>query len=445
MPTFAEIREYDLITSNPDYKGRDGYTYVDETVFNCVVDFVHEFDGNNQANAIDFLKCFTKKNVGDVISAQNYVGLIQTKHGHQIQILPKIDFSTSDDHAQISHDTRAIFLRMLRSMKDFPGKVFNEANMSVDRMNLYELFINMYLQDIRLLVKHGLKSAYLSKEENLSFYKGKLLVNQNIKYNLVHKERFYVSYDEFSLNRPENRLIKSTLIKLLNLTESSENAKVARQLLASFEMISPSTNYEKDFASVIIDRTTREYENIMKWSRVILFNKSFTTFSGKSQARALLFPMETVYESYVAQELKKVFIPEGWSVKTQDRGFYLFEEPSKQFALRPDIVVRKGDRTVIMDTKWKALTNNPGKNYGISQEDMYQMYAYSRKYKTPEIWLLYPITNEMRNQKRIKYRAKNGSELETDVNVFFVDLSVEDIQKDCFKILAQEVEASVTR
>ena len=45
----------------------------------------------------------------------------------------------------------------------------------------------------------------------------------------------------------------------------------------------------------------------------------------------------------------------------------------KQFALRPDIVIRKDNRTVILDTKWKYLYKNERNNYGISQADMYQM------------------------------------------------------------------------
>ena len=111
-------------------------------------------------------------------------------------------------------------------------------------------------------------------------------------------------------------------------------------------------------------------------------NKSFTTFSGSTTSRALLFPMESVYESYVSQQMKKVFRPDGWDISTQDKGHYLFMNPRKKFALRPDIVLTKDDHTVIMDTKWKNLINNERKNYGISQSDMYQMYAYSKKYKT---------------------------------------------------------------
>ena len=321
------------------------------------------------------------------------------KNGFQIQVLPKIDFSSVEDAG--NQTTKRVFLKMLRSMKDFPAKVFNEASLKADRMNLYELFINMYLQEVRQLLKHGLKSGYVSKEENLRYFKGKMLVNENIKHNHSHKERLYLRYDEFSPNRPENKLIKSTLLKLSKLTSSAENSKEIRQILTGFELVEQSKNIEKDFASVNIDRTTKNYENIMVWSKVFLFNKSFTTFSGNTQSRALLFPMEKVFESYVAQQLRKVFVPDGWEVSLQDKGYYLFEEPRRQFSLRPDVVIRKDDRVVVLDTKWKALCDNEAKNYGISQADMYQMYAYSKKYHTSEIWLIYPV-----NQFRRWHKSK---------------------------------------
>ena len=277
----------------------------------------------------------------------------------------------------------------------------------------------MYLQEVRQLVKRGIKSAYVEQEDNLKFYKGKLLTSQHIRANIAHKERFYVAYDEFHPNRPENRLVKATLLKLQKLTSSAENSKEIRQLLTAFEMVDPSTNYTKDFSQVTIDRNTKDYEMLMQWSKVFLLNKSFTTFSGKNTSRALLFPMESVYESYVAQQMKKVFGPVGWEVSSQDKGYYLFTEPRKQFALRPDIVCQRGDRTVIMDTKWKSLINNERANYGISQSDMYQMYAYSKKYGTSEIWLLYPLNDEMLEHSEIKFESGDG----TTVRLHFIDVA----------------------
>lgn len=135
--------------------------------------------------------------------------------------------------------------------------------------------------------------------------------------------------------------------------------------------------------------------------------------------------MESVYESYVAQQMKKIMGPAGWSVSSQDKGHYLFTEPRRQFALRPDIVLERSGRIVIMDTKWKSLVDNDRINYGISQADMYQMFAYSKKYNTREIWLLYPVNDEMRNHAPIKFESKSPvtGEVETTVNLFFVDVA----------------------
>lgn len=98
--------------------------------------------------------------------------------------------------------------------------------------------------------------------------------------------------------------MKATLLKLQKLTNSAQNSKEIRQLLTAFEMVEPSVNYQKDFSKVHIDRNTSDYRMLMQWSKIFLMNKSFTTFSGNDQSRALLFPMESVYESYVAHNIK---------------------------------------------------------------------------------------------------------------------------------------------
>ena len=417
MNKFLEVKEFDIITGNPNFKNDEKYKYLDTVAFENLIEFIHQFTGNEEvADALDFMRISYKRNIGNIVSIKNYVGLIQMKNGYQIQILPKINFTNSEDLE--NRNTKKIFLNMLRSMKDFPSKVFNNSNIQVDRMNLYEIFINMYLQEIRRLIKIGLKSDYIFKEDNLNYYKGKLLTSQHFKMNLVHKERFYVAYDEFNPNRVENKLIKATLLKLQKLTTSAENSKKIRQLLVFFEMIDASMNYIADFSKVRINRSNKDYETIMQWSKVFLLNKSFTTFSGSNNSRALLFPMEKVYESYVAKYLKKILEKDGWDVPSQDRGYYLFIEPRLQFALIPDIICKHGKRTIIMDTKWKKLINNERINYGISQSDMYQMYAYSKKYKTSEIWLLYPLNDEMKEHSEISFNSGDG----TTVNIYFVDL-----------------------
>ena len=424
MVNVLSVREFDTITCSEDYRESQYYKYLDEKHFTELKTFIEEYSSeNDSADILEFMKPGFKRGVGSTITFNNYVGIIQLPSGFQIEILPKINLDGEDDRLS---RTKRVFLDMLCCLKEFDGKSFNTASLNADRMNLYEIFINMYLQEARNLVKHGIKSAYILNEDNLRFYKGKLKISEHIKANLAHKERFYMQYDEYQVNRAENRLVKTTLMKLQKLTKSTENDKEIRQLLLSFELVDVSTNIDKDFASVSLGRDTKDYEKLIAWSEVFLRNKSFTTFSGKKTGSALLFPMEQVFEAIVARWVKRIFSEESdgaYRVSAQDKGYYLFDVP-KKFRLRPDIVVRKtGLAPVIMDTKWKRLKPDPGINYGISQADMYQMYAYSKKYHTSDIWLLYPLNEEVIDLHEISFVAEKDEDIKVNVRIFFIDLA----------------------
>ena len=441
MTNMLEVREYDVITCNNDYQDSPYFQYLDEKHFGELEQFIKSYTAaDDHADALEFMKIGYKRNVGDVISLNSYVGIIELPSGFQIEVLPKISFGEEDSQ---NVKTKRLFLKMLCCLKEFEGKTFNSASLNVDRMNLYEIFINMFLQQTRNLVKHGLKSAYVQKDENLKYYKGKLMVGQHIKENLVHKERFHMRYDEYSINRAENRLIKATLLKLQKKSNRQQNVREIGQLLNSFELVDESMNYEKDFSMVNVDRATKDYELLMQWAKVFLLDKSFTTFSGAKTGKALLFPMEAVFEAYVEKWVKSVFEEQSaqrFNVSAQDQGFFLFDEPQR-FQLRPDIVVRDNEgykAPIIMDTKWKKLKPNNGTNNGISQNDMYQMYAYAKKYKTGDVWLLYPYHADVEGVGSIEYSAVIGEEEPITVHVHFVDLR-DDIVSSIKKLYAKAI------
>ncbi|WP_144512288.1 McrC family protein [Bacillus sp. FJAT-22090] len=408
MKKIIEAKEFDIITCNREFEKQTGYVFIDPRSFQQLEQLILTFNEDEQADAIDFFNVTTKREVGKIIKVKNYVGMIHLATGLQIEILPKI-------HRHTTGDTRKIFLKMLKALKDFPTKVFNEAHLNTERMPIFEVFIHLYIQEVQRLVKKGIKSAYYEVENNLNVYKGKMLFNSQIKHNIVHKERFYMRYDEFGINRAENRLIKSTLLQLLKQSTDTENLKEIRKLLMHFELVETSLNYEKDFQLVVINRNSKDYAIIIEWSKVFLNQLSFTTFSGGTSGKALLFPMDKVFEAYVGRHIAKQF-SDDWNVSLQDKGFYLFED---KFALRPDIVLRTQDesRIIIIDTKWKLLSNSSSKNYGISQADMYQMYAYAKKYQTNEIFLVYPMNDQFENTKEIQFVSDDG----VRVNIFMLD------------------------
>ena len=115
-----EVKEFDSIICNADYKDDEKYKYLNQKEFDNLVAFIHEFTGDtDSADALDFMKIGYRRNVGEVVSIKNYVGLIQMKNGFQIQVLPKISFGAKDEG---NVQTKRVFLRMLRSMKDFPDR-----------------------------------------------------------------------------------------------------------------------------------------------------------------------------------------------------------------------------------------------------------------------------------------------------------------------------------
>ena len=152
---------------------------------------------------------FSASKKGRAIQLKNYVGMFELpKTKTRIEILPKIYSPTG---TLSDKDLKETLLNMLSSLKDFPAVNLGLANVNLSHMALYEIFIRIFLGRVIELAKRGLRSDYLEIEENSSRYRGRLVVGEHIKHNAAHGERFYVRHDEYSLSRPENRIIKSAI------------------------------------------------------------------------------------------------------------------------------------------------------------------------------------------------------------------------------------------
>ena len=365
------LKEFEFL----QYKNEEEQnSYIEKITFEAIEKFVLENETEQ------YLKITTKKGFGKVLQAQNYVGVIQTKDGTTIEILPKI--RNLDEQK-----SKEILIKMLKTLKKSPFKNFNTANLKASKMPLLEIFISMFLEELAKLVQKGIKSDYVQKEENLKFLKGKLKISEQIKQNSIHKERFFVEYEQFCSDRVENRLIKTTLEYLYKKSKSNKNQQRIREFLFVFDEIKISHNIKTDFEKVKLNRQMKDYEQVLLWCKTFLLENSFSPYKGNDIAFALLFDMNLLFESYVYDYLKKSGGFE--NIKNQDKKHHLaYENEKGKFALKPDIVIDDGE--IIVDTKWKILTENKN-NQGISQSDMYQLYAYGKKYQNCEkLYLIYP-------------------------------------------------------
>lgn len=380
MAKSITIVEFERVYNKQNSSRPDNPQYLTAEKFELVRSYIY----NNTDADIGQIFQFGKDEYGEYFKSRNYVGTIQIGSDITIEILPKIYNDLDEDSKK---KTRTIFHKMLRSTVNINYKIANAAKLGTQKdSNIFEVFISMFVAEAERLIQRGLRCGYEEYSGNESFYKGRLDFQQNIRENLVHKERFYVTYDVFTVNRSENRLIRSALEKLRRISLDSDNQRRISRVLGMMEGVSLSANHDADFAKCSADRNMTGYQNVLAWTKVFLKNKSFTSYKGETMAYALLFPMETVFENFIAQQVKMYFTDH--EVSAQKKGTYLFDDI---FMLRPDIVMEKDEHVkYIIDTKWKLLSSDPQENYGISQADMYQMYAYAQKFRCEKIILCYP-------------------------------------------------------
>lgn len=251
----------------------------------------------------------------EALRPTRYVGIIMLKDGTQIEILPQIkrDF---DENIIAS---KLLILRMLDAIREVPIRNVDELYFKKEQLSIFEMCVRMFTDEVLNVVRNGLKQTYVSYQGNEMFVKGKTLYSEHARKNFAHKERFYVEYDVFSVNRAENRLIKKALEILDKLSSNNLNKKKIRMLLMSLDGVDSSYKINDDFKLSVEDRGMNKYFNAMKWCRLFLLSKGTTFTTGGRVKYAMLFHMDKLFSACIASSLRKQI----------DRTNYYFMTPEK--------------------------------------------------------------------------------------------------------------------
>jgi 5-methylcytosine-specific restriction enzyme subunit McrC len=323
------------------------------------------------------------------LRVQNYVGVIRLPDGLQIEVLPKISKRLEPEKA------RRLLVKMLIELVDSPFLEGTAADLEAHKIPLFELLMRCYLEQVTTIVRKGVARDYVAREDNLVFLRGKLSLREHIRRNSHNSSRVYCAYDEFDIDRPINRLIKGALLIVSRTTRDPANQQRCRELLFWFDQVPGTGDARSDFQRMRQDRLVQHYAPAMPLCRLILDRLNPLTTHGESRVVSMLFPMESVFEAYVAAKLPQQL--GGWRVSVKVRSHALVDEHMKRamFTLEPDLILSRGHTRVIADTKWKLLDGaNRSNKYGLSQSDVYQLFGYSQKclpnQQAREVVLIYP-------------------------------------------------------
>ena len=384
------VSEYGCIYSGPTNSILpDGNLQLDKSDFSALLSLLNEVD--ESAPEIQKFFSYSRPYGREQLKVQNYVGVIQTRNGTHIEILPKLA-----RHSDIS-SARALLVRMLVELQDSPFRTGTISSLNAHKMPLFELLMSQFLGHVMDIIHKGLVRTYVECTDNLVYLRGKLELAVQTRLNAARAGVFHCTYDEYAIDRPINRLVKGALQVVSRLSQDEANIQLCREALYVFDDVPASRNVDQDFRNMRRDRLMQHYLPALPSCWMILKNMNPLTQSGERKAISMLFPMERVFEDYVAAKLPGQL--GGWRVRTQVAGKSLVQQHRTRqiFALRPDLLLENSNRRIVADTKWKLLNQADRANkYGITQADIYQLFAYCKKYLPDQalkiVILIYPLS-----------------------------------------------------
>ena len=330
----------------------------------------------SKLNALHKYQYFDLKHNGVVF--KQFVGVIHV-NGLTIEILPKIDRYENEDEVN-KKKWQNVLIEMLRVTKKLKIQQVGQAHVSKQSIHLLDIYFEWFLNEVHLLIHQGLIKQYYKQTENVKALKGKLEFAGHIHENLVHKERFYTTHQVYEKDHLIHQILAQALEIVEHVSRGSYLYSKCKTVQFDFPEVRLIKATENTFSKLPKTRKTAPYDTALQIARLIILNYAPHVKSGSENMLALLFNMNSLWEEYILVSLKKACYSSEIEV---------FAQNSKSFwngiSIRPDIVLKRGEEVLVIDTKWKDIDQSQP-----STHDLRQMYVYNDYWKSSKSILLYP-------------------------------------------------------
>lgn len=311
------------------------------------------------------------------IRLRQYVGIISTD-ACTLEILPKVDEATATDEPI----WQSMLIDMLRACRFIRPEQLISRQLAVRPGSLLEWYLDTFFTELEALVRYGLLCTYTRHDQNSKTLKGQLKFAEHLKRNYIRRDRFYVSFDQYTEEHWANLTIGAALILLDRLPLSADRRLRLRRLQRAFPR--PATDHVvwHKALSHPHDRQLDRYESALIIARHIIRQELPDIQAGAQTGLALLFDMNLLFEEFIFQQLRR-WLPPGASLERQLS--LAFWERNR---LRPDLVLQTGSGRMVIDTKWRMLRRQQP-----TADELRQIYVYCDYFGADTGVLLYPHTS----------------------------------------------------
>ena len=282
---------------------------------------------------------------------------------------------------------------------------------------LSPLIVVHFLSIVKEIVRHGLKKDYINREDNLNKVKGRIMIYRNERTNILKKryDKVYCKFQEYSVNTPENRLLKKALLfsrQILQNVASSDSLQDLQQTVNNCLSIFSDVDDQIEVWEVKFikrNKIFKEYNEAIRLAQMILqrydYNITNITPAENEYCPVFWIDMSLLYEHYVLGLLKEAY---GDKIEYQAKGHTGY----------PDFICHNPN--IVMDTKYIPRFENSNIDVSIVR----QLCGYARDKKlfntapTENIpcIVIYPKEGESINLN--PFREKSINELKKKENEY---------------------------
>lgn len=226
----------------------------------------------------------------------------------------------------------------------------------------------------------GVLRGYLHRDERETSLRGRIRFGDQIARGGLPLP-LEVSYDDFTEDVLENRMLRTAASLVLRLPRLPEQAR--RKLLRLRSVLAEVSELPigQPVETPAITRLNERYAPALALAELILSSVSVGSGAGTTASTTFIFDMNKVFENFVTIALGESMRRHGGELRDQVTEKRL----SQHIALKPDLAwYRNGVWEAVLDVKYKPL-------YGESfpNGDAYQMLAYTLAYGLDDGWLIY--------------------------------------------------------
>lgn len=231
-------------------------------------------------------------------------------------------------------------------------------------------------------LEQGLLQGYRLVDDSLAVVRGRIRVADQISRRYGRALPLEVTYDDFTVDIPENRLFLAAARTLLRVGQPT--ADVRRRLLRLETRLADVTPLRRGEAvpSWQPSRLNARYHAALRLAELILAGHSIEQHHGGVEVSGFVVDMWRVFENFVCVALREAMSSMGGAASLQHR---MHLDEAGAVPMRPDYLWRGHDgRVIVADAKYKVE-----KPSGFPNADLYQLLAYCTVLGVPAGHLIY--------------------------------------------------------